>query len=153
MSGRAPLATVTDLEERLGEPFATSAAGIQAYARLQDASEIVRAYAGATWLDDDGDLADVPPAVAGVVCAMVERAVRNPGGITQETAGPFSRSFGADAATRLWLTKAERSVVRSAIGRAGVAPLATTRGDLETSPVLDEWTITVTDSTSWAGDV
>lgn len=137
---RPSLADITELEARLGSTFTDPSAVLtQAEARLADASEIVRAYAGKTWLtDDESALADdVPGAIPGVVASMVERATRNPGGITQETAGPFSRSFGSDAATRLFLTAAEKSVVRAAAGRLGIATLSTTRGPLETACLSD----------------
>lgn len=130
-----PLATITDLEDRLGAPVPPDLAS-QAYARLRDASAIVRAYAGVSWVDESGDLDDVPDAVAGVVASMVERATRNPAGVTQETAGPFNRSFGAVAAERLYMTKAERMVVRSAAGRSSIGTLSTTRGEIETADVV-----------------
>ncbi|MCZ7526565.1 MAG: hypothetical protein M5U14_09420 [Acidimicrobiia bacterium] len=73
-----------------------------------------------------------------MVCAIVERATRNPAGVIQETAGPFNRSFGADAAQRLYLTRAERAVIRAAVGRLALTTLATTRGAIETAPVADD---------------
>ncbi|MCZ7528849.1 MAG: hypothetical protein M5U14_22220 [Acidimicrobiia bacterium] len=122
---RPALATLVDLEAWLGESVPNDA---HATALLAHASEIVRAYAGVSWLDED------PPAqIPGVVCAMVERATRNPAGVVQETAGPFTRSFGRDAAQRLYLTRAERAVIRAAVGRLAVLPLATTRGPIETA--------------------
>lgn len=138
MAANPTLATLGDLEVRLGEaleyPF-------QAEARLADASAIVRAYAGRTWLDDDNQLENVPADIPGVVASMVERATRNPSGTTQETAGPFSRSFGSDAATRLYLTKMEKLVVRAAVGRLSVGVLPTSRGDLETPAVRGDWRV------------
>lgn len=130
-----PLASLTDLEDRLGAPVASSLAA-QAYARLRDASAIVRAYAGVSWTDDDGNLEDVPDGVVGVVASMVERASRNPDGVTQETAGPFNRSFGSTASDRLYMTKSERMVVRSAAGRSAIGTLSTTRGEVETADVV-----------------
>ena len=130
---RPALATVDDLERLLGESVPDTA---QALARLEQASEIVRAYANETWLDDAGALADdVPEQLAGVVSGIVERATRNPGGVTQEQAGPFSRSFGSDAAQRLFLTKWDKAVIRAALGlsHGNIGTLTTTRGDLETA--------------------
>lgn len=131
------LATIADLEERLGYEIEDEDVQAQAEARLRDASAIVRAYARETWLDDDGNLDDVPDEIVGVVATMVERASRNPAGVTQEAAGPFSRSFGSDAAARLYLTKPEKLVVRNAVGRTGLGVVATTRGELETGPIYD----------------
>lgn len=134
---RPALATLQDLEDRLGSPLDPSVYP-QAFARLADASEIVRAYAGEDWLNDDGAALadDVPGQLAGVVASMVERATRNPAGTTSETAGPFQRSFGPAASDRLYLTRAEKSVVRRAVGALNVGSLSTTRGDLETPAVI-----------------
>jgi hypothetical protein len=139
---RPALATLDDLEARLGtlNPDDTP----RAVARLADASEIVRAYAGRTWLSsDEFDVEDIPGAIPGVVASMVERATLNPGGVVSEQAGPFGRSFGSDAAQRLFLTKAEKAVVRAAVGSTTVGTLSTTRGDLDTPAVTsnpsDPW--------------
>lgn len=130
---RPALANLSDLEDLLGEAVTDAK---RALLLLAHASEVVRAYAGRTWLnDDEDDVDDVPGQIPGVVCAIVERATRNPLGITQESAGPFSRSFGADAAQRMYLTRQERAIVRAAARLAAVGPLATTRGNLETRTV------------------
>lgn len=129
---RPALADLADLEALVGTITDRTAAE----ARLAQASEIVRAYAGVSWLTDAGELdPDVPEQIAGVVAAMVERATLNPSGTTQESAGPFSRSFGSDAAQRLYMTAGERMVVRAAAGRRSIGTISTTRGDLETRPV------------------
>ena len=137
---RPALADITELEARLGHSIDDPSQITQAEARLADASEIVRAYAGEDWLnDDEDDVENVPGQIPGVVASMVERASLNPGGITQEAAGPFSRSFGSDAASRLYMTKGEKAVVRRAVGALAVGALGTTRGDLETPAVIDCW--------------
>lgn len=140
---RPVLATIEELEARLGSTLDTGGERTQADARLADASEIVRAYAGVTWLNDDETALadDVPGQIVGVVASMVERASRNPGGVTQETAGPFGRSFGADAAARLYMTKSERMVVRAAVGKTGLGTIATSRGPLETGRTCDRYGI------------
>ncbi len=103
---------------------------------LAMASEVVRAYAGVTWLNtDEDDVEDVPAQIPDVVVSMVWRATNNPFGVVQETAGPFSRSFGADAAQRIYMTKQERMIVRAAAGLAPVGPMGTTRGVLETRAI------------------
>lgn len=135
---RPALATADDLEVLLGQP-PTNVAGAEAL--LARASAIVRAYAGQTWLDDDeSELVDVPGDIPGVVAGMVERATRNPDGITQEQAGPFARSFGPEAAQRLYLDKWEKLVVRAAAGipTSGIGVLETTRGDIETPAVASD---------------
>lgn len=152
---RPALAELTDLEALMG---ATIANPEQANARLAQASEIVRAYAGATWLNEGETAVEgVPGQIPGVVAAMVERATRNPEGVTQETTGPFGRSFGSDAASRLFLTSAEKLVVRSAAGRRNIGTLSTTRGCIETPSVIANGGYLPSDSAcpdaSWAGDV
>lgn len=131
---RPALATIDDLEPLTGAIAESDTERVSKL--LAMASEVVRAYAVTTWLNDAGDdVEDVPPQVSDVVAAMVERATRNPMGVTQESAGPFSRSFGADASQRLYLTAAERMVVRAAIERTSIGTLPTSRGPLETRAV------------------
>jgi hypothetical protein len=139
---RPALANLDDLEAALGGPVADSQ---QAESLLARASAIVRAFAGKTWTttdDDDEEVLDVvPPDIPGVVVGMVERATRNPDGVTQvqETAGPFSlgRSFGSDAAGRIYLTAMDKLVIRAAVGSTGVGTLTMTRGPLETPDVSE----------------
>lgn len=130
---RPPLASQDDLERLLG---ASADDPLRALALLENASAIVRAYAGLTWLnDDETDLEDVPADIPGVVAGMVERATRNPSGTVAESAGPFSRSFGPDAAQRLYMTSNEKLVIRAAAGRGTVGTIQTSRGPVETPPV------------------
>lgn len=127
--GRPALATLDDLISLLGSVENYE----QAQFRLEQASELVRAYAGTDWLnDDESDVDGVPGAIPGVVVAIVDRATANPGGVVQETAGPFSRSFGADAAERMYLTAGEKLIVRHAVGRSGLSVVSTSRGVVET---------------------
>lgn len=133
--GRPAFATEEDVQARLAQPQPFTGPELaQVRARLDDASEIVRAYAGGTtWLNDTGDaLEDAPPQFVGLVANMVARASANPEGVVQESAGPFARSFGADAAQRLYLTQAERLMIRQAGGFSGLYTIATTRGPIET---------------------
>lgn len=136
---RPALSTLDRLEKLLGGPDALTDR-TQAQARLEDASEEVRAYAGVDWLNAEGTaVEDVPPQVSDVVARMVERATLNPEGATFAADGPFSRSFGADAAQRLYLTRGERLIIRRAVGRGLVGTLATSRGNLETAAVRDTY--------------
>lgn len=133
---RPTLATLDDLAVVLGE----IADPEQAEALLQRASAIVRAYARKTWLDEEEtELEDLPSDIPGVVVGMVERATSNAAGVTQESAGPFSRSFGADAANRLYLTAMDKLVIRAAAGSTGIGTLSTSRGPIETADVCDDW--------------
>lgn len=134
---RPALATIADLEAALATEVDNED---QAMSLLERASAIVRAYAHTTWLNDDEDaLEDVPADIPGVVVGMVERATRNPSGVTQEQSGPFARSFGPDAAGRLYLTRWDRLVIKAAAGdTGGLQTLGTTRGNLETAPVGED---------------
>lgn len=125
---RPPLATVEDLEVALGAPVPDED---QALYLLRRASAIVRAYAGRTWLDDDGELADVPDDIPDLVVGMVERATRNPDGLTQQSSGPFSRSWGADAAHRIYMTRDEKMVIKASVGALPLGTISTTRGRVE----------------------
>lgn len=136
---RPPLATVDELEAALG----TSVDQAQAISLLGRASAIVRAFTGSTWLDEDGNLDDVPDDVPGVVVGMVERATRNETGEVggSETIGPFtwSHSFGQEAAQKLYLTAMDKLVLRAAVGSTGLGVISTTRGPVETPAVTDYW--------------
>lgn len=137
---RPPLANVDDLEAALGAEVDNED---QATSLLERASAIVRAYARKTWLNaDETELEDVPADIPGVVVSMVERATRNPTGVTQEQeqAGPFarSRSFGTDASQRLYLTRSDKLVIGAAAGTAGLGTISTTRGPLETAGACDD---------------
>jgi len=131
---RPALATLADLEALLGRTVADST---QSLARLDRASAIVRAFAGRTWLnDDETELVDVPADIPGVVAEMVVRAERT-GSATQQSAGEFQVSYGADAARGIYLTADDKLIIRAAIGAAssGIGVLSTTRGPLETGNV------------------
>lgn len=138
---RPALATLDDLERLLGAISNED----QAQARIEQASELVRAFAGVDWLNaNQDDVENVPGAIPGVVIGIVERAVGNPDGVTanSETAGPFARSFsfGQDAASRIYLTDADKRIIRHAVsGQPGVFTISTTRGILETPGPWGPW--------------
>lgn len=112
MSELPALATVDHLERRLGfaAPNNTRALELLAYA-----SALVRAAAGRQWVNDENELEGVPAGIPDVVVAAVERAVQNPKGATQESAGPFSASWGPEAAQRIFLTRWDRRIIREAV--------------------------------------
>lgn len=122
------LATLADVEARLGRNVDDP---LQVEALLVDASALVRTYANETWVNDDGELDDVPDGVPGVVAGIVLRAVQNPTGATQETTGPFSVSYGAAAANRLYLTATDKMIL-TGHGTGRVRVLKTSRGTVET---------------------
>ena len=124
-------ATVEQLEIRLGQTIEGDAIG-QAEWLLEFASDRIRARTGRTWTDENDDLADVPGLVTKITVEMVYRAVSNPEGVTQDTAGPFTLSFGPEAAQRLYIAKQEMEDLSSLSGRSGLRTISTTRGPAET---------------------
>jgi hypothetical protein len=121
------LAAVEDVTDRLAtDNIDDAVVRRQIEARISDASARVRAYGGTPareWTEDT-----VPEDVRGVVAGMVERAARNPGGVTQEQAGPFGRSFGSDAAARIYLNRDEKEIIAQAVGRLRIGTISTGRG-------------------------
>lgn len=128
------LATIGDVEI-IGAGGVSDPAQTEALLRL--ASARVRAYTGCTWVDESGSLDGVPDGVAEVVASMVVRALQNPRGVTQETAGPFNVSYGTDAASRVYLTATDRALLDAVRCKSRLWVLSVTRGDLET-PDVDE---------------
>ncbi len=87
----------------------------RALAALEDASAWIRVEAGADWLDDLGALETVPGAVVSVCCAVARRILDNPEGLLQESIAGYS--YGrTNATTDIYLTKAEKAIVRKAAG-------------------------------------
>jgi hypothetical protein len=59
----------------------------------------------------------------------------NPEGTIQDSTGPFARTF-ANSSSDVYLTAAEKAQVRSAAGKPALSTITTTRGPIETTPVL-----------------
>lgn len=100
------LAAVADLEVRLGK----SCDGPRAQAALDDASALIRAEAGKTWVDDDGNLDGVPDIIATLAMKVARRALMNPDEYTSETVGPFSVGLPAS-----YLRDDEKRAIRIAV--------------------------------------
>ena len=130
-----PLATVEELEQRLGRDIPHGEATAQASWLLGYSSALVRAYCRADWIDPDtGLLGPLPSGVAEVAVEIVYRAVTNPEGVTQDSAGSFSVSFGSEAAQRMFLTAGDKAIL-GGTGRSSIGTLSTTRGPIETPTV------------------
>lgn len=129
-----PLASIDDLQARLPETIAESDEA-RAEAVLEDASTLVRAEAGTTWVTDDELDEDIPDIIVIVTLAAARRGFLNPDGFTQETLGDHSVSYGARGA--VYLTAEEKSLIAAAVGNFALGTISTTRGDLETPAVLD----------------
>lgn len=127
------------------EQLATRLGGIddsdeeRAQAALDDASALIRTEAGEDWVTDDDppelDTDNLPDVIVTVCCAAARRAVTNPDGVTQESLDGYSTSYRNDSAD-VYLTKAERRLVRGAAGRGALWTQPTTRGDYDVATVL-----------------
>lgn len=132
-----PLASVADLEARLGRTFA--GAEIQrVVALLDDASSLVRDIAGRDWIDlGTGDLLPVPGSIRAVVLRAAERAVRNPEGFSSESAGDYSyQRTGVQQG--VYLTEGEERAIRRALGKTGLWTQPVTRNETYCSTVWME---------------
>lgn len=112
----------------------------QTDALLRLASAQARAYTGCRWANEDGTaLEDVPDGVPEVVASIVARAILNPRGVTQETAGPYTVSYGSDAAARIYLAGTDKAILDANRCRSRLCIMTLTRGELETPAVRDCW--------------
>lgn len=114
----------------------------RAQAALQDASSLIRVETNSTWMSDDDApvlLATTPDMFLSVACSAARRALDNPDGIQSESLDGYAISL-ANASSDVYLTAAERRLVRKAAGVPQVFPQATTRDPegfgLETPGVL-----------------
>lgn len=132
-----PLASVADLEARLGRTFVGGEAA-RAIALLDDASALARDIAGKTWLDPVTDeLLTVPGSVRWAVLRAAERAVRNPEGYSAESAGDYSfQRTGVQPG--VYLTEGEERAIRRTLGRTGLWTQPVTRNEKYYSTVWME---------------
>lgn len=124
------LATIAQLETRLGVPVG-SLAGVelaQAQALLEDASELVRAETGKSWVDED-NLPIAPGPVQTIVCQIVIRYLKNPDGYTSESEDGYTwRREGTDVDGGLYLTDQERRLLsRYSTSNGGLYTIPTTK--------------------------
>lgn len=132
------LATVADLEARLGAQVDNVE---QASALLDDASGLIRLEVDpVTWVDEDGSLEAVPQVVVTICCKAVKRALANRDGLMQrsETIGSYTSAemFHGTQPSDVYLTAAEKRLVRRAAGRKTVGTLLVSR---ETRRIRDEY--------------
>lgn len=129
-----PLASLGDLQDRLGHPLAESELS-RAHAALDDASALVRAVAGQSWLDaTTGELAEVPDAAVSITLAAARRAFDNPDGYVSETIGDYSYTRAGPSAGGevggAYLTEEERAVLRGMSAASGLGTLTVVRPGL-----------------------
>jgi hypothetical protein len=126
-----PLATIEDLNNRMGTDLADD--DPRALSLLSYASALVRRHTGCTFVNADGELLDTQAVfdVRDVVVGMVERVADNPAGVTQEVTGPFSVSFGSNAAERIYLSAGDKVILGDISCRSPLRTIQTTRGPVE----------------------
>lgn len=100
----------------------------------EDASVLVRFASGNTWLDpDDPELIKAPEIVTLIARRCAERAVRNPEGLSSESAADYSyQRNGMIGEGGLFLTEQEVNDLQSLSesGKTGLWTQGTYRGDL-----------------------
>lgn len=119
-----PLATVEDMETRLGKAIPVGTERDRAQALIADASTLVRHEVGRTWVDAEGELQDVPDVAAMTALSAAIRAWYNPSQIESAQLGAVSIRYG-----NVWLTAAERERLGTIVtGRAGLISVDTEHG-------------------------
>ena len=94
----------------------------RAGAALDDASALIRAEAGLTWADDDGELDEVPDLIATLCLKVARRSLRNPDGVTGQSESISDYSLSLQFATAdAYITGAERDLIRRAVGVGGLS--------------------------------
>ncbi len=117
------LATTDALALRLGVTLAGAELD-RGTAVLDDASALIRSEAGVDWVDEQGQLLDVPPVVESVALAVAYRAYRNPDGLGQASLGDASVSYDrGDAQAAVYLTRDERRSIRRAAGTSAAGAI------------------------------
>jgi hypothetical protein len=119
-----PLATVEDMETRLGKAIPEGLERDRAQALLADASTLVRHEVGRTWVDAEGDLENVPDVAVMTAISAAIRAWYNPSQIESAQLGAVSIRYGD-----VWLTAVERDRLGTLnTGRAGTLSLELKHG-------------------------
>jgi len=126
----APLADVAALEKWLGEAITEDADVQRAELVLRFASALVRRESGRTWLDDNGELIDVPDDVHLVTLAVAGRAYVDVEGWVRESVDDWTGEKES-AEAGVYLTAAEESILAAFKGNryGGLGVVETTRGD------------------------
>lgn len=124
----ADLITVTQLEARLRQSF-TGDALAQVEGLIADASALVRHVARTNFTTS------VPAIIPAVVAQMVRRALDNPQELTGENIGAYGwqamGQLASSSGAAIYVTRAERRLIREAAGRAGVISISFDTGLLD----------------------
>lgn len=128
------LADVAAIELRLGFETGTLQGPdlARAQAALDDASALVRAEAGKSWVDTDGTTITAPAQVLTIVVKAALREFKNPDGFSSEQMGDYS--YRTDHTGGVYLTDDERRIVRQAAGAGAYgAWTVRTRSEFDTT--------------------
>ncbi len=117
------LASLSDLNARLTGEVASGDETTRAQAALDDASALIRAEANTNWTDDADALEDVPDIIVTVCVQVAKRIFLNPEWKSSETLGSYAYQVSGMAGGPLELTKAERKMIRRAIGQGALGAI------------------------------
>jgi hypothetical protein len=133
------LITVAQLEARLGETF-TGAKLTQVTALIDDASALVNQVARTDFANVTSFPTGVPGTIVAVAAQMIRRSLENPGELTGENMGTYG--YQAQQPTpsggSLYVTRAERRIIREAAGRPAVITIHADTGLLDPRAETDE---------------
>lgn len=119
-----PLASIDDMEARIGHQITDPADTDRANALLADASALVRFEANRTWIDPDtGTIANVPDYVVTLTVNAALRGWYNPAGIESAQLGAVSVRYGS-----AWLTNTERENLALLTRGKGITQMILTPG-------------------------
>lgn len=119
-----PLVPVSELEiaQELAPGALSGATLARAEQDLRRVSALIRAEAGRDWVDVDGVTITAPEDVLAVALEAALRVHKNPDGYSGESLDgyAYTRAQGADVGVGVYLTDAEKAIVRRAAqGRSG----------------------------------
>lgn len=108
-----PLASLPEFSRRVGQVLEQGTPdGNRAAGALADASALVRAEAGRTWIDaTTGDVDLVPAEIETVVLKAARREWENPRGLGSETIADYTWRLDAGQ-TSVYLTEQEQAICR-----------------------------------------
>lgn len=128
-------ASLTDLRARIPGGIEDDDEA-RAQANLDDASVLIRAESRRNWVNDDDEL-DLPTGddrwradiLVRVCLAAAQRAFENPEGVTQEALLSYSETR-ASSSNDVYLTAAEKRLIRKAAGTSGLGTIDATRSTI-----------------------
>lgn len=124
-----PLVPLEDVEARLGRVFDLDEQE-RPLAVLADASALVRAEAGRTWVGEDTNVViGVPDAIQAVVLRVAIRAIEHPEGFVSESGGDYTYTRRG-VEDGVYLTDREERIIRRAVGKSGLWTQPVERGDI-----------------------